>query len=40
MLTRRDVLKLGGAAALARGARADSASPFDRYFVPILEGYL
>lgn len=40
MLTRRDVLTLGGAAALARGARADSASPFDRYFVPILEGYL
>ncbi len=40
MLTRRDVLKFGAAAALSSGARAESGSPFDRYFLPILEGYL
>src|SRR5262249_5607681 len=39
MLTRRDLLRYSGAAALERSAVA-AGSPFDTYFLPILEGYI
>ena len=39
MLNRRDLLRYSGAAVFERSAFA-AASPFDAYFLPILEGYL
>lgn len=40
MFTRRDALRISAAAAVLSRVRADAGTPFDQYFLPILEGYL